>query len=163
MIELEVPAPPLDPSFATVVGCPTAPAPPPPPPPFPITLLPPTFPCPDVPNDPVLSPPPPPPEPPVAGVPTPPCVFPPVPPPIEVMVEKTESLPLAPATDSSPEAAPPAPTVIVYACAVTVKPVAVRYPPAPPPPAPVDWLLEAEPPEPPPAMTKYSTEAIEVK
>ena len=80
---------------------------------------------------------PPPPEPPV-----PPVEPPPIPPPVEVIVEKTELLPLV-------LTAPPAPTVTVNATPeATANPVAVLYPPAPPPP-----LI----PPPPPATTRYST------
>ena len=98
-----------------------------------------------VPPAPAKFPPVPPPEPPEAPEidgPLPP----PFPPPVEVIVEKIESLPLA--ADPAGVAVPPAPTVTVYEVpAVTDSPVPVRNPPAPAPP-PVQY------PPPPPPTTK---------
>jgi hypothetical protein len=57
--------------------------------------------------------------------------------------------------------APPAPTVTVKATPeVTLKPVAVKNPPAPPPPPAPLVADDLPPPPPPPAMTKYSTVGV---
>jgi hypothetical protein len=76
------------------------------------------------------------------------------------MLEKTEFVPLLPATDTDVEAAPPEPTVTGKAVpGATAKPAAVKRPPAPPPPA-LNVEPSNAPPPPPPATTRYSTVAV---
>jgi len=67
---------------------------------------------------------------------------------IEEILEFDPTLPDAPLFAG--EAAPPAPTVIVYVVPVDKNVVAVNKPPAPPPPPPF-----IPPPPPPPATTRY--------
>ena len=67
-------------------------------------------------------------------------------------------LPSLPALFCGATPAPPAPIVIVYACAETVKDVLFTVPP-PPPPAPLLFEptpYDPVPPDPPPPTTKYS-------
>ena len=142
-----VPFPPLPATALLVTDNPTVDAPPPPPPELKIIvalLLPPLFPCDEITEGVLPTPPfpdafeapPPPPEPPAN--PSLASALPPPPPPLEVIVEKIELVPLDPLVVAKVSFAcgpptPPPPTVIAYVDpGVTRNADATRNPPAPP-------------------------------
>jgi hypothetical protein len=97
--------------------------------------------------------PPPPPDPP--GAPPGLNLLPPLPPPVDVILEKIESVPEFPVpNDGAGCPAPPAPIVIGIDAPQTGKDVQVLKPPAPPPPP----MLT--PPLPPPATTAAETNLV---